>query len=206
MNALILLRDWQESQIEFWKPVEGFPGYDVSSFGRVRSWWCCKKGGTPGERCIGTAAKEVKPQRKQWHGYPVVHLYRPGQATVATRNGCQNRKQRWLHHLVAEAFVGNPEGYPEVNHRTGVKADNRAGNLEWSTRQQNVDHAKAAHGQSWGNHKGHRLSPSKAREIRARIANGEKYGPIAKDFGVGWRAIANVAIGKSYPTEGETHA
>jgi hypothetical protein len=46
-----------------------------------------------------------------------------------------------LHRLVAELFVPNPLGLPEVNHLDGDKQNNAAGNLAWSSRKQNMRHA-----------------------------------------------------------------
>lgn len=48
---------------------------------------------------------------------------------------------RLLHRVIAQAFVENNEGKPEVNHIDGNKSNNRADNLEWVTREENLRHA-----------------------------------------------------------------
>lgn len=99
---------------EQWRDVVGFEGkYQVSDLGRVRN----------------ARLRVLKPQLVN-SGYLVVHLY----------DGT-GRQIQLVHRLVAGAFCANPLAYPEVNHLDADKTHNHAGNLEWTTRQGNVDHA-----------------------------------------------------------------
>lgn len=55
--------------------------------------------------------------------------------------GDAHRPLRYVHRLVAETWLDNPNHYSDVNHINGDKTDNRVENLEWTTHDQNISHA-----------------------------------------------------------------
>jgi len=70
---------------------------------------------------------------------------KPGYLKVLVKTA-GGKKLLSVHRLVAEAFVPNPLGLPEVNHRDLNKTNNADTNLEWMTHKANLAHARAALG------------------------------------------------------------
>ena len=101
--------------MEKWKEINGFEDlYMVSNKGNVFS---IKR------------RKTLKLQKKG-KNYFCVRLHNK-----------KNIKSLYVHRLVAEAFIPNPENKPQVNHKDGVKANNSIDNLEWVTNIENRNHA-----------------------------------------------------------------
>ncbi|AIF54455.1 putative HNH endonuclease [Lactobacillus phage Ld3] len=93
---------------EIWKDIFGYGGvYQVSNMGRVRS---CKRKSWKILRAVNLK-----------NGYEAVNLY------------SDKRQMFYVHRLVAQAFIPNPNEYRYVNHKNEVKTDNRVSNLEWCT-------------------------------------------------------------------------
>ena len=97
---------------EFWARIEGFPNYQISSLGRVRS--CVTRTNTWVGKILSTYLDK--------DGYTKLSLFRMGL-----------KYPRLVHILVAITFVPNPMGLPKVNHLDGNRANPAMSNLEWRT-------------------------------------------------------------------------
>lgn len=116
--------------MEIWKDVIGYEGlYQVSTNGNVKA---LSKNVSWGKNyCSSRFWPEViKRQTKTKKGYYSVIITKENEALNVR-----------VHRLVARAFIPNPENKPQVNHKNGIKTDNRVENLEWSTNLENSIHS-----------------------------------------------------------------
>ena len=113
---------------EEWRDVVGYEGlYQVSNLGRVKS--LSRRIVYKDGREYNYPSKVMKNQKVST-GYRSVTLYRV--------NG---KKQYYVHRLVAETFIPNPNNLIDVNHKDGCKTNNILSNLEWCSRSDNQKHA-----------------------------------------------------------------
>jgi hypothetical protein len=107
----------EKPQVEY-RDILGFPGYRVGSDGTVWSRW--KRGFSCAY--LGTEWKQLKPSPTGDSGYLVLTLCRDGK-----------RFKRFVHLLVASAFLGPcPDGL-ECCHNSGIAADCAVANLRYDT-------------------------------------------------------------------------
>lgn len=97
-----------------WRKIKGYERYYVSDTGKV----------------VNTeTGSELKPYENE-KGYMRTELWKNNERTHV-----------FVHRLVADAFIDNPDNLPQVNHKDGNKKNNHVSNLEWCTGEQNIEHA-----------------------------------------------------------------
>ena len=162
--------------MEQWKPAFGFEGiYECSTNGRVRS-----------ARNITSSKKGRVLKPHTGTKYAQVQL---------RKNGVYHHT--YIHRLVMATFVG-PSSLT-VNHKNGVKTDNRIENLEYATNQENLLHATRVLGKRRGTlHWKARLNDTDIRDIRRRLFSGETHQSIADAYSVCRVNITCIAIGRTW--------
>ena len=110
---------WSSTTTEEWRDVVSFPTlFEVSNLGNFR-----RKG------------KDINLKQ---------HTTKKGYNSVSTKPSGRNAIAKCfrIHREVALAFIPNIENSPQVNHKNGIKTDNKADNLEWCTAKENMIHAR----------------------------------------------------------------
>lgn len=158
---------------EVWVPITGFgDAYSVSNLGNV----------------MRTAPRQLKHRKiDPWANFKPsdirANTNRSGYRQVRIGvSGSQTTIS--IHRLVAKAFIPNPDGLKDVNHKDGDKTNNRVDNLEWISRSGNVLHAisnglqKVLCGEAHGNSK---LNTEAVKDIRTRACKPKDF---AAKYGV----------------------
>lgn len=113
--------------MEIWKDIEGYEGlYQVSNYGRIKS--LARKVFVSNPHFTGYRHTKEKILKQGITGM--------GYEFVILRKNNKNH-QIYIHRLVAEAFIPNPNNFPEVNHKDENPKNNHVNNLEWCTHKYN---------------------------------------------------------------------
>lgn len=104
---------------ELWRPIVGWPGYEISSLGRVRSL-----------ARLDTAGQRIRERILQ------PRLHSGGYLRVQLCSG--KSKDFFIHRLVLETFVGPCPPGKEGCHNDGNRKNNTIANLRWDTRLENI--------------------------------------------------------------------
>ena len=161
--------------------------YQVSNKGEIRS---VKRKLPDGRLRKGTTLKPYKDK----DGYKHVRL---------SKNG--RMKNFSVHRLVAETFVDNPSGLPQVNHIDETRDNNKADNLEWCDARYNLMYGthqqKITEKISGEHHYCHKLTNDIVKEIRTKYIPGDgNYGQsaLARKYDVSQSAIRSALLKRTW--------
>lgn len=176
---------------EEWKDVPGYPHYQASSLGRLRSI-------DRHVKIMGRWGYEVTRHHKSKILKPWVNK----RGYNYTSLGDGNRKE--THYWIAISFLGPKPPGKETNHKNGNKSDNTPQNLEWVTRQENVKHSfSTGLNHYWAKHGISKLDETQVTEIKHLLAGKKKrqrpyYSEIADKYGVDRKTIESIAKNKTW--------
>ena len=170
-----------------WKPILGYEDYYIiSSLADVRSLdrvMVRKNGSLYSSK--GCAMKSFIGD----NGYEMVSL----------RNGSGKGKIKRVHRLLAYAFLPRVKGKDFINHKNGIKKDNRIINLEWCNKSENTSHAYQIGILEVGeNHHYAKLTIQDVVAIKSLLNAGKKQREIAEQFGVIQQTISHINTGKNW--------
>ena len=169
--------------------VKGYEGlYEVSSTGQVRSLDRETQGAD------GTAYRKkgviLRPHPHKDTGYLQVSLWKSGRG-----------RHHYVHRLVGEAHIPNPDNEPEINHIDGVRINNTQDNLEWVSRRGNAQHAVRTELRKYT----HRMTKEQFVECLWSVIAGESYQALSQrtPYQVPFLSTKLRAMARELQVEGE---
>jgi len=161
---------------EEWRPISNARGYEISNFGRARTWKLNRHRMAPQPKLL-----------RQWKD-PLGYRY----VTVSVND---KKRTTATHRLVAEAFIGPVAGDDYVCHKNDVKHDNRLVNLYVGDAKSNAQDKARNGGLLRGEDCNRKLTTADVLEIR-RLRGCVKQKELAKRFGVHQVTISEIQLRK----------
>ena len=185
------MTDYQfNPEIEVWKAIPDFPGYEVSDHGGVRSYWKRVGLGNGGgvKMVLDTMPQTVFQAKPGQNGYPRVRLRKDGKSHEFP-----------VHRLVLSAFVGPCPFKMQACHNDGNPQNNYLINLRWDTPINNQHdsfiHGTRVHGERYWSAK---LTESDVIKIRELASQGFFYSTLSKMFAVTSVNISSIVRRKTW--------
>ena len=169
---------------EEWRSVVGWPTYEISNLGRLRSLMCSHGRG-------GLTARQE----------PRVCKLRPASNGYLRYRLQERRSSRSapVHHLVLEAFRGQRPDGTEAAHLNGDRADNRVENLEWVTHVANASHMVAHGSLACGDANGNAiLTAGRVEAARMLCGRGLSRAAVGRLLNVPPGVIENIMAGRTW--------
>ena len=163
---------------EIWKDIIGYEGiYQISSLGRIKSFQQRNQ--------FGNKKARILSGWKTKSHYPKIILIKDGK-----------KERKYIHRLIAEAFIPNPNHYKFINHIDGNKQNYSIENLEWCTQKYNMLHAQFT------------LKKQFASAIRPIVRDDNKFyfsiTEASKDLGCNISCICDQIAGRKKRIKGHT--
>lgn len=158
------------------KIIKEYPAYKISKQGKVFSCFKLK----------------TSIQTNEWRELKQVYDKSCGYMIVTLVDGKGKRQNKRVHRLLMEAFVPNPNNYPQINHIDGNKLNNSLSNLEWCSGSHNTRHAI-----SLG-----LMKPVNEKTVEQYTLNGvfvnefKSIHEAGRQTGIAWQNISKVCLGK----------
>jgi len=156
---------------EYWRDIEDEPNFQISSTGRIHSK----------TRMVNSKYRSFK----QVNGQFIKASKRPNGYMALNLNG----RNRYVHRLVAEAFLDRPsdfsDGFYQPDHIDFDRTNNNVTNLQWLVCADNIQRSVDAGRMNQGIHNsGNKLTEDQVREIKTMLRDKVVFRVICKQFSV----------------------
>ena len=178
--------------MNYWcrRPIPGYPEYAADNWGDIWTLWRMARLSTG--RVVWSLGTEWTKMRKQ--------LTRSGHYRLGLRRPDGTKKNKLVHCLVLEAFIGPCPPGLECRHKNGLPGDNFVGNIVWGTRSENAND-RGRHGVRSFRGEGHVCAVMTEEEVllaRKLSADGMLLKDIVSKLGHNMGTVQSAIVGKSW--------